>query len=60
MVWYNNDLKTLLTSDYTNNFVKAAHLHWGKADERDCHSKMADMKLSKNLFCRLNCFYNVF
>jgi len=24
------------------------------------HHKMADMKLGKNLFCRLNCFYNVF
>ena len=24
------------------------------------HPKMADMKLDKNLFCRLNCFYNVF
>ena len=37
--------------------------HWGKADDRNCnygHPKMADMKLGKNLFCRLNCFYNVF
>ena len=24
------------------------------------HPKMSDMKLAKNLFCRLNCFYNVF
>jgi hypothetical protein len=32
--------------------------HWGKADDRNCnygHPKMADMKLGKNLFCRLNC-----
>jgi hypothetical protein len=39
------------------------NLHWGKADDRNCnygHPKMADMKLDKNLFCRLNCFYNVF
>jgi len=39
------------------------HVHWGKADGRNCnygHPKMADMKLGKNLFCRLNCFYNVF
>jgi hypothetical protein len=38
-------------------------MHWGKADGRNCnygHPKMADMKLGKNLFCRLNCFYNVF
>ena len=24
------------------------------------HPKMADIKLGKNLFCQLNCFYNVF
>ena len=39
------------------------HGHWGKADDRNCnygHPKMADMKLGKNFFCRLNCFYDVF
>ena len=38
-------------------------VHCSKADDRNCnygHPKMADMKLGKNLFCRLNCFYNVF
>ena len=42
---------------------KYTNAHWGKADDRNCNygrPKMADMKLSKNLFCRLNCFYNVF
>ena len=37
--------------------------HWGKADDRNRnygHPKMSDMKLGKNLFCRLNCFCNVF
>jgi hypothetical protein len=37
--------------------------HWGKADDRNCnygHPKMADVESSKNLFCGLNCFYNVF
>ena len=37
--------------------------HWGKADDRNCnygHSKKADVESGKNLFCRLNCFYNVF
>ena len=24
------------------------------------HPKMSDKKLAKNLYCRLNCFYNVF
>jgi hypothetical protein len=31
--------------------------HWGKADDRNCnygHPKMADMKLGKNRFYRLN------
>jgi hypothetical protein len=39
------------------------YIHWDKADDRNCnygHPKMADMKLGKNLFCWLNCFYNVF
>ena len=39
------------------------NVHRGKADDRYCnygHPKMADMKLGKNLFCRLHCFYNVF
>jgi hypothetical protein len=38
-------------------------IHWGKADDRNCnygHPKMADVESGKNLFCRLNCFYNVF
>ena len=38
-------------------------IHWGKADDHNCnygHSKMADVESGKNLFCRLNCFYNVF
>jgi hypothetical protein len=37
--------------------------HWGKADDRKCnygHPKMADVESGKNLFCQLNCFYNVF
>ena len=37
--------------------------HWGKADDRNCnygHPKMADVESGKNLFCRLNCFSNVF
>ena len=37
--------------------------HWGKADDRNYnygHPKMADVESGKNLFCRLNCFYNVF
>ena len=37
--------------------------HWGKADDRNCnygHPKMADVESGKNLFCRLNCFCNVF
>ena len=39
------------------------YCHWGKADDRNCnygHPKMADVESGKNLFCRLNCFYNVF
>ena len=37
--------------------------HWGQVDDRNCnygHPKMADVESGKNLFCRLNCFYNVF
>jgi hypothetical protein len=37
--------------------------HRGKADDRNCnygHPKMADVESGKNLFCRLNSFYNVF
>ena len=37
--------------------------HWGKADDRNYnygHPKMADVESGKNLFCRLNCFDNVF
>jgi hypothetical protein len=40
-----------------------SHKHWGKADDRNCnygHPKMVDVESGKNLFCRLNCFYNVF
>ena len=43
--------------------MKPSNIHWGKTDDRNCnygHPKMADMKLGKDLFCRLNCFYNVF
>jgi hypothetical protein len=41
------------------------HAHWGKADDHNCnygygHPKMADVESGKNVFCRLNCFYNVF
>ena len=39
------------------------NIHWGKADDHNCnyrHPKMADVESGKNLFCRLNCFYNVF
>jgi hypothetical protein len=46
-------------SDYIDLCIK----HWGKADDLNCnygHPKKADMKLGKNLFCPLNCFYNVF
>ena len=55
---YEKSLKRVLTS-----IGRYAQYHWGKADDRNCnygHPKMADMKLGKNLFCRLNCFYNVF
>jgi len=48
---------------FNASFVTYAFHHWGKADDRNCnysHPKMADMKLGKNLFCRLNCFYSVF
>jgi hypothetical protein len=37
--------------------------HWGKAGDRNCnygYPKMADVESGKNIFCRLNCFYNVF
>ena len=36
----------------------SCNVHWGKADDRN--PKMADVESGKNLFCRLNCFYNVF
>jgi hypothetical protein len=48
----------LLTSD-----MDVPHKHWGKADDRNCNygqPKMAHVESGKNLFCRLNCFYNVF
>ena len=44
-------------------FLQFTIIHWGKADDRNCnygHPKMADVESGKNLFCRLNCFYNVF
>ena len=43
--------------------TEIAIVHWGKADDRNCnygHPKMADVESGKTLFCRLNCFYNVF
>ena len=39
------------------------NIHWGKPDDRNCnygHLKMADVESGKNVFCQLNCFYNVF
>jgi hypothetical protein len=42
---------------------RALHIYWGKTDDRNCnygHPKMANMKLGKNLFFRLNFCYNVF
>ena len=59
-----NVIKQLLPLSVWNfDFFLIPQSHWGKADDRNCnygHPKMADMKLGKNLFCRLNCFYNVF
>ena len=48
---------------YLYHFLHGIHDHWGKADDRNCnygHPKMADVESGKNVFCRLNCFYNVF
>ena len=50
---------------YSNvTFIKHMYsIHWGKADDRNCNygnPKMADVESGKNLFCRLNYFYNVF
>jgi hypothetical protein len=48
----------LLTSD-----MDVPHKHWGKADDRNCNygqPKMLYVESGKNLFCRLNCYYNVF
>ena len=45
------------------NWGKADDRNWGKADDHNCnygHPKMADVESGKNLFCQLNCFYNVF
>ena len=50
-------------SETINLIELKLYIHSGKADDRNCnygHPKMADMQLGKNLFCRLNCFYNVF
>ena len=49
-----------ITMTYSLLYV---NVHWGKADDRNCNygrPKMADVESGKNLFCRLNCFYNVF
>ena len=59
-----SNLKTSLTRKYhiVINFKEDIY-HWGKADDRNCnygHPKMVDVESGKNLFCRLNCFYNVF
>jgi hypothetical protein len=54
----NQNIPHLLTSD-----MDVPHKHWGKADDRNCNygqPKMAHMESGKDLFCRLNCFYNVF
>jgi hypothetical protein len=49
---------------YEMHFCILCHLsHWGKADDHNCnygHPKMAVVESGKNVFCRLNCFYNVF
>jgi hypothetical protein len=50
-----------ISTNRINNYTE--YIHWGKADDRNCnygHPKMADVESGKNLFCRLNCFYNVF
>ena len=55
-------MKTLI-ENLDKVFLRDDKDHWGKADDRNCnygHPKMVDMKLGKNLFWRLNCFYNVF
>ena len=46
-----------------NSCIRNYKLDWGKADDCNCnygHPKIVDMKLGENLFCRLNCFYDVF
>ena len=48
---------------YTETVNFKQKYHWGKVDDRSCnygHPKMADVESGKNVFCRLNCFYNVF
>jgi hypothetical protein len=55
-------MKTLI-ENLDKVFLRDDKDHWGKADDRNfnySHPKMVDMKLGKNLFCQLNCFYNVF
>ena len=42
---------------------RSCNCHWGKADDRNCNygqPKMTDVESGKNVFCRLNCFYNIF
>ena len=51
--YYKNSLKILMGQLITGL----------KADDCNCnygHPKMADVESGKNLFCRSNCFYNVF
>ena len=51
------------TTTTANKLLRVSINHWGKADDRNYnygHPKMADVESGKNLFCRLNCFYNVF
>jgi hypothetical protein len=52
MHWYDSNLWTY-HKEITN-------YDWKNVYERENpHSKMADMESGKNVFCRLNCFYNV-
>ena len=48
---------------FCQRYNELTYIHWGKADDHNCnysHPKMVDVESGKNLFCRLNCFYNVF
>jgi hypothetical protein len=58
-----NRSKMTVTDHNSVVFLRDDKDHWGKADDCNCnysHPKMVDMKLGKNLFCQLNCFYSVF